>query len=50
MYTRQGMQNLPWAAFSWGEIMAPHYLEVRQCALAPRISRTDRSNELRLVP
>jgi hypothetical protein len=32
--------------------MALHttYLVVRQCTLAPRISRTDRSNELRLVP
>jgi hypothetical protein len=48
-------RNLPWArtvAAMGREIMAPILLpsEVGQCSLAPRISRTDRSNELRLVP
>jgi hypothetical protein len=52
---RRAYENLPWArtvAQPMGrEIMVPYYLpSERQCTLAPRISRTDRSNELRLVP
>jgi hypothetical protein len=54
MYTRQGIATVgaPWRSAMGREIMAPYYLPewVRQCTLAPRISQTDRSNELRLVP
>jgi hypothetical protein len=54
MYTRRAYENLPWARL-WlshgARDNGSHttYLVVRQCALAP-LFRTDRSNELRLVP
>jgi hypothetical protein len=54
MYTSRHT-NLPWRALwlsPWGERYGSHttYPGEEACTLAPRISRTDRSNELRLVP
>jgi hypothetical protein len=53
MYTRQGIRNVgAHCGSAMGRDNGSHttYLVVRQCTLAPRISQTDRSNELRLVP
>jgi hypothetical protein len=52
MYTRQGIRA-PWArpvAQPWDNSSHTTYLVGEAMYLAPRISRTDRGNELRLVP